>query len=204
MKNCEVVIDDILIYSSTASDLKETTKVVMDKLKAAGFTLNKEKCEFDKRKIKFIGHIFSEMGDKADPEELGAIKQLKTPTNVTEIQRLMGMVNYVGKLIENLSDLAEPLRLLFLKKTAQHWEAEHNKAVSNIKKALTSLPVLANYDVNKPVKLSVDASSKTLGYCSLQDGRPIAYGIRALTKTQQNYPQNSKGGNGNSVWLYEV
>lgn len=98
-------MDNILIYSNTASDLKETTKVVMDKLKAAGFTLNKEKCEFDKRKIKFIGHIFSEKSDEADPDKLEAIKPLKTPKNVTEVQRLMGMVNYVGKFIENLSDL---------------------------------------------------------------------------------------------------
>lgn len=189
IKNCEVAMDDIFIYSDTAKDLEKTTKIVMDRLTTAGFTLNKSKCEFCKRKVKFLGHLFSEKGVEADTEKIKAIHQLKTPTNVEEVQRLLGMVNYVGKFVKNLSDMTEPLRELLLKATAWHWKAEHDKAVGNIKEALTSLPVLAFYDVNKPVKLSVDASSKALGCGVFQDDRPIAYGTRALTKTQQGYPQ---------------
>lgn len=57
---------------------------------------------------------------------------------------------------------------------------------------MSSPPVLALYDVNKAVTLSVDASSKSLGAALLQDGRPVAYGSRMLTKAEQNYPQIEK------------
>lgn len=114
---------------------------------------------------------------------------MKTPTNVKEVQRLLGMINYVGKFVKNLSQLTEPLRKLLHKETAWHWEAEQEEAVKNIKIAMKSLPVLAYYNVNKPVKLSVDASSTAMGCCLMQNDKPIAYGTRALTKSQQNHPQ---------------
>lgn len=57
---------------------------------------------------------------------------------------------------------------------------------------LTTTPVLGYFDVNKDVKLSVDASSMAMGACLLQDGKPIAYATRALTKAEQNYPQIEK------------
>lgn len=189
IENCEVAMDDIFIYNDSNKELEKTTKIVMDRLKATGLTLNESKCEFMKRKVMFLGHIFSEKGVEADPEKIKAIYQLKTPSNVEEVQRLLGMENYVGKFVKNLSELTEPLRELLLKTTAWHWETEHDQAVANIKKKLTSLPVLAYYDVNKPVKLSVDASGKALGCGLFQEEKPIAYGTRALTKAQQNYPQ---------------
>lgn len=78
------------------------------------------------------------------------------------------------------------------KDTSFVWEVHHEEALKRIKQVLQSPPVLRLYDVNKPVTLTVDASSKNLGAALLQEGQPIAYGARALTKSEQNYPQIEK------------
>lgn len=192
IKNCEIAMDDIFLYAETMEHLESITKEVIDRLRTAGFTLNKEKCEYGKQRVKFLGHIFTAKGMEADNTKIQAIRELRTPTNVKELQRLLGMVNYLGKFIPNLSELTEPLRILLLKETAWHWDHDQQVAFENVKKVLSSTPVLRYYNVNESVKLSVDASSKAIGACLMQRDQPVAYATRALTPAQQNFPQIEK------------
>ena len=52
---------------------------------------------------------------------------------------------------------------------------------------LVSKKYLAYYDVQKPVKIQVDASKSGIGAVLLQDDRPIACASKSLTATQQRY-----------------
>lgn len=190
--SCEIAMDDIFLYAETLEQLRAITKAVVDRLGTAGFTLNKDKCEYEKQRVKFLGHIFSVKGIEADDTKIEAIRELRAPSNVKELQRLLGMVTYLGKFISNLSELTEPLRRLLHKETAWFWDHEQQKAFEEVKMVLSSTPVLRFYDVNKPVKLSVDASSKAIGACLMQEDQPVAFATRALTPAQQNYPQIEK------------
>lgn len=133
-------------------------------------------------RITFLGHIVA-----ADPEKVEAIQAMKTPMNKTELQRLLGTITYLNKFIPKMSELTNPLSLH--KNTSFIWEIHHEEALNKIKHVLQSTLVLRLYDVNKPVTLSVDASSKNLSAALLQEGQPIAYKARALTKSEENYPQ---------------
>lgn len=188
IENCEVAMDDIFIHAPNSEQLKYTENLVIERLTKAGFTLNKQKCEFNKTSMKFLGHIFTVDGYKADDEKIKGIRQLKVPTSVKELQRLLGMVNYLGKFIKKLSELTDPLRNLLHADYVWQWCSEHQQAFENIKETLTTTPVLAYYDVNKSVKLSVDASSKSMGICLMQNDQPVAYATRAFNKSQQNQP----------------
>ncbi|CAG4931717.1 unnamed protein product [Colias eurytheme] len=192
IKNVRVSIDDIFIHAKTKEELRKTVDKVIEILKKSGFKLNKDKCIFEATKIKFLGHIISAKGLEADPGKVEAIQAMKKPTNKTKLQRLLGMITYLNKFIPNMSDLTNPLRDLLHKNTSFTWEIHHEKALDKIKQVLQNPPVLRLYDVNKPVTLSVDASSKNLGAALLQEGQPVAYGARALTKSEQNYPQIEK------------
>lgn len=134
IENCESAADDPLIHAQTLAALRSRTKEVIGRLTEAGFTLNMDKCEFEKEKIKFLGHIFSAEGYEADGDKINAIQRLKAPTTVKELQRLLGMVTYLAKFISNLSEITEPLRVLLLKTTEWHWEAEQQHAFEKIKK----------------------------------------------------------------------
>ena len=72
---------------------------------------------------------------------------------------------------------------------AWHWDKPQQESFDNLKKVLTSTPVLKFYDLNKEVTISVDASSKGLGAVLLQDKQPVAFASRALTETQTRYAQ---------------
>ncbi|XP_025833925.1 uncharacterized protein K02A2.6-like [Agrilus planipennis] len=191
-KNVRVSIDDIFIHARSSEELGKTVGEVIEVMKNSGFKLNKSKCIFEAKRIKFLGHIVSANGLEADPDKVEAIQAMKTPTNKTELQRLLGMITYLNKFIPNMSDLTNPLRDLLHKNTSFTWDFYHKEAFKKIKQLLQSPPVLRLYDVNKPVTLTVDASSKNLGAALLQEGQPIAYGARALTKSEQNYPQIEK------------
>ena len=68
-------------------------------MREAGMTLN-DKCVFSQDRVKFLGHIVSQKGIEIDPEKLEAINKLPQPNNISDLRRLLGMVNHVGKFVE--------------------------------------------------------------------------------------------------------
>lgn len=192
IEGVESSMDDILIHASTEEQLCTTTNVVLTRIHAAGLKLNKEKCLFNKPSVKFLGHLVTQEGLKADPEKLDAVRRLKRPTTKLQLQRVLGTITYLGKFIKNLSSMTEPLRKLLVKDTEWTWDHDQERAFLEIKQTMLSPPVLAYYDVNSKVTLSVDASSKAFGAVLLQNGRPVAYASKSLTKAQEGYPQIEK------------
>lgn len=83
-----------------------------------------------------------------------------------------------------MSDWTNSLRDLLHKNASFEWESHHEEALNKIKQLLQSPTVLGLYDVNNAVNLTVDTSSKYLGAALLQEGQPIAYGARALLKSE--------------------
>lgn len=136
-----------------------------------------------------MGHVLSDKGLEIDETKVDAIKKLKVPKNCEELQRLLGMVNYLGKFVPCLSQLTAPLRILLKNDVAWIWGPEQEQAFKGIKEALSSTPVLRYYDVKEDVTLSVDASSKALGAVLMQKGQPVAYATKSLNSTEQDYPQ---------------
>ena len=72
-------------------------------METAGVTLN-VKCVFSVSEIKFIGHIISKEEIQVDPEKIRAKVNLARPQNVSELRRLLGMTNHVGKFAKNLAE----------------------------------------------------------------------------------------------------
>lgn len=190
--NVEISLDDILIHSTSREGLKRTTKTVLDILQKNGLKLNKDKCVFQKKSLKFLGHIISEHGLKVDLEKVAAIQRLREPSSKKQLQRLLGKFTYLSKFIKNFSDITSPLRELLKKDVEFIWENEHSKALQELKTLICQPPVLKLYDVNKPVKLQVDASSTALGAVLMQSGRPVAYASKSLTECQKRYSQLEK------------
>ena len=58
--------------------------------------------------------------------------------------------------------------------------------------ALSAIPVLAFYDVKKPVVITFDASKSGLGAALLQDNKPVAYATRSLSEAETRYVQIEK------------
>ena len=142
--------------------------------------------------VRFMGHLLTSEGLKADPEKIQAIIGMSQPADITALKRFLGMVNYLSKYMPRLSDMTEPLRRLDDKDVEFQWTNTHTTAMEVIKKAVTATPVLCFYDVSKPVTIQCDASETGLGAVLLQEGQPIKYASRALTDTETRYAQIEK------------
>ena len=188
----ENVIDDILVWGRNREEHDRRLKQVLEKAQEYNLKLSPGKCEFRKPEVTFVGHRLTKEGVKPDPEKVRAVKEMKQPTTVKELQTFLGFVTYLGKFIPNMSTITAPLRTLLEKDTAWHWNAEQESSFQELKSIASSEPVLQYYNAKKPVKLSVDASSTGLGAVLLQDDKPVAYASRALTETQQRYAQIEK------------
>ena len=97
-----VHMDDILIHGRNKEEHDARVRKVLSRLQEAGVTL-KDKCEFSKKRVKYLGHVVSAAGIEVDPSKTTAIRNYPAPTNITELQRFLGMVNQVAKFVRNLA-----------------------------------------------------------------------------------------------------
>jgi hypothetical protein len=139
-----------------------------------------------------VGHIITDSGIKPDNSKIEAIQSMPCPSSRKDLERFLGMINYLGKFIPNLSDITAPLRELLKQDNEWVWLEQHQKAVDQLKNLITSAPVLAFYDVSKPIKVSVDASQEGIGAVLIQSERPVAYASRSLTECEKRYAQIEK------------
>lgn len=73
------------------------------------------------------------------------------------------MVNFVGKLVPNLTEKCSSIKALLYKSKQWIWEAYHEKKFGNLKQLLQKAPGLTFYDSKCQTNLSTDASEKDHG-----------------------------------------
>ena len=179
------LMDNVLVFGHTREEHDTRLMAALERTEAAGVTLNTQKCKFAKDGLRFLGHIISKDGVRADPAKTTAVLQMKPPQDIAELQRFMGMVNQLGKFSPNLAELTEPVRLLLSKKHAWTWNEFQQTAFARVKAELAKPTFLGHYDPTAQTKLSAEASSFGLGAVLLQKvsaaWKPIAYASRSMT-----------------------
>ena len=190
------LMDDIIVFGSNQSEHDAHLTAALKRLEAAGVTLNPQKCEFGKQTLRFLGHVVSSEGIRADPEKTSAIQAMPPPNSVSDLRRFLGMVNQMGKFSPNMAELSQPLRELLSTKRSWTWGPSQDRAFTLIKAELSKPTVLALYDPQANTKLSADASSFGLGAVLLQQvaeaWKPVAYASRSLSDTEKRYAQIEK------------
>ena len=82
----------------------------------------------------------------------------------------MGMAGFYRKFISDFAALTRPLNDLLKKgvKVKEEWSQQHSDAVAKIKLAMTTYPVLRQYDPKRQLHLVTDASDLAVGACIYQ------------------------------------
>ena len=116
-----IFIDDIFFYSKMIKEQERHLRLVLEMLREHKLYAKLSKCEFWLNKIPFIGHIISEKGVTVDPAKVVDIVNWKWPTNVTEIQIILGLAGYYRRFVKNFSRIVGPLSSLTQKKVKFVW-----------------------------------------------------------------------------------
>ncbi|MCG8113721.1 MAG: RNase H-like domain-containing protein, partial [Candidatus Thiodiazotropha taylori] len=195
--NCKNIVDDIIIYADNQEDHDKVLRMVLTRLREKNLTLNKNKCEFNKSELKFMGHILSKNGIQIDEAKVKAVRDAEPTKSANEVLSFLGLVTFCAKFIKNYATTAEPLRKLTRGNVPWEWGPEQQTAFETLKQRLISAEVMAYYNPSAETHLIVDASPCGVAAILNQkqsngDVRPVAYASRTLTPTERRYSQTER------------
>ncbi|KAL7834629.1 hypothetical protein SRHO_G00288760 [Serrasalmus rhombeus] len=196
-------LDDVIVFSATVEQHLERLEEVFSRLQKQSLKVKLSKCRFFQHQVGYLGHVVSAEGVATDPDKIEVVREWKRPGHLAELRSFLGFASYYRRFVEGFAKLAAPLHHLVGKlngprrkgKTppvslAESWNDECECAFQSLKEKLTSAPVLAYADFNKPFVLEVDASHGGLGAVLSQEQegkvRPIAFASRGLRPTERN------------------
>ena len=129
-------------HEEALADHDRNLIALLQRFSERNFKLNKDKFVFKQQKLKYCGHILTSEGILPDPAKVEAITQMPRPRSKTEVRRLLGMINYLGKFLPQLSDISEPLRNLTKEQNQYIWSKVHQDAFNKLTQLISELPPL--------------------------------------------------------------
>ena len=118
---------------------------------------------FGFKRYLFLGHMLSENGISVDPSKVQEVMDWKAPTSVHEVQSFHGLAGYYRRFIPDFSKIAKPMTRLLQKDEKFVWTLECEAVFHTLRTLLTSAPILAQPDIEKPFDVFCDALGTGLG-----------------------------------------
>jgi hypothetical protein len=165
-----VFIDDILIFSKTEEKHEKHLRLVLEKLRSNQLYAKFSKCEFWLTKFAFFGHVISAGGLSVDPSKVKDVLNWMPPMTASEIQSFLGLAGYYHWFIKDFSKIPKPMTKLLEKNKAFEWTTECQASFEEVRKRLTSAPILVLPDLTKKFDIYCDASRRGLGCVLMQEG----------------------------------
>lgn len=131
-----------------------------------------------------------------NPKKTEAIANIKSPTNVTQVQSFLGLASYYRKFVESFATIASPITRLTEKNTSFKWSYECQAAFEELKRRLISEPILTLPDFGQEFTIATDASGVGIGAVLTQkrngEDKPIAFYSKHLSKVERRYSTSER------------
>ncbi|KAK0424202.1 hypothetical protein QR680_008545 [Steinernema hermaphroditum] len=141
-----VYLDDITITAPNAEEHLQRLEEVLKRLQDYGFRVKKEKCEFLRDRVEFLGHTVCNKRISTSPTKVEAMLKMPAPKDLKEVESFLGMVQYYAKFIPQLASMAVPLNALRKKEAKFVWKKEQEDAFQQIRAKLADTKTLTHYD----------------------------------------------------------
>ncbi|XP_029965625.1 uncharacterized protein K02A2.6-like [Salarias fasciatus] len=194
LSGVQCYLDDLLITGPDEQTHLKNLDATLKRLQDYGLKVRKDKCEFFRPSVEYLGHVIDSEGLQTAPSKVKAIVEAPSPTNVSQLRSFLGLLTIYARFVPNLANRLKPLHELLNKSTKWKWTEKCENAFKDVKLALTKSEVLAHFDPKLPIQLACDALPYGVGAVVSQimlsgEERPIAFGLRTLSKAESNYAQ---------------
>ena len=95
-----IYLDDILVFSSSMEEHTHHVRLILSKLREHGLYAKRQKCEFDRNSIEFLGYVISPHGITMDPRTIKSIQEWVMPKRVTDVQSFLCFANFYRRFIK--------------------------------------------------------------------------------------------------------
>jgi hypothetical protein len=161
-RNLEVYVDDIITKSRRRNNLIANLEETFNNLRRFNIKLNLKKCTFGVLQGKLLSYIITERFIKANPNKILAIAEIGLVRNINDIQRLMGCLVALSRLVSRLGECELPLYKLLKKSNSFHWTDETQKALDELKALIFRPLVLASLEPDETLLLYVVATTQVI------------------------------------------
>ncbi|CAN6579371.1 unnamed protein product [Malus baccata var. baccata] len=195
-KIIEVFMDDFSVFGDSFDGCLHNLSLILKRCVETNLVLNLEKCHFMVKQGIVLGHIISENSIEVDKSKIDLVRHLPSPTSVREVRSFLGHAGFYRRFIKDFSKIAQPLCRLLQKEVVFEFTKECTASFNQLKKLLTTAPIIVPPDWSLPFELMCDASDYALGAVLGQrkDKKPhvIYYASRTLNDAQLNYSTTEK------------
>jgi hypothetical protein len=200
IKYAKTYLDDLItLTKGSFSNHMSKLRIILQRLKDAGLKANVEKSKFCAVELEYLGYWITRHRIKPLQDKVEAILRLDPPKTLRELRRVLGLFQYYRNIYKRRSHILAPLTDLVgectpklgknKKKSSKkfEWLPKHQKSFEDYKKVVATEVMLAYPDFLKDFEIFTDSSSRQLGSVITQDGKPLAFYSKKLTKCQMNY-----------------
>src|SRR5579883_2485065 len=201
-RNVEAYVDDVVIKTKDPDDLIADLAATFGSLREYRWKLNPKKCVFGVPSRKLLGFMVSHRGIEANPEKIGAILNMKPSKNIKDIQKLTGCMATLNRFISRLGEKGLPFFKILKKADDFKWTDEADAAFKDLKRYLTSPPVLTAPAKKDKLLLYVAATTHVVSTVIIvereEEGkvfkvqRPVYFISEVLSESKVSYPQVQK------------
>ena len=189
-----VYLDDIYIFSKTIEEHENALEYVFNCLKRKQLFISPTKLKPYAIRFNCLGHTRDENGLRASTDKLELIRNWPMPLSYHNVQRFLGLVEYISRFLPNVSAYTMPLSGMCANGLPFLWRGIHDKCLKTIKaiasQKLSLRPI--NRASKEPIWVVCDACPSGCGayYGQGEDWktmRPAGFMSKKFTDAQRSY-----------------
>ena len=197
--NCEIYIDDIIIWGSTEQEFLNNLKLTLIRLRDFNISLNPEKGKLGLTEVEYVGHVLNQQGLSFSRKKIENVITFRVPNSHKDLKSFLGLTGYFrdhikdyGSMVHELQNIVKPYQANIKIK----WTEEQLRDFRKLQKAIEQCPTLFFIDYNAPIYLYTDASDYGIGaylYQLVDDTeQPIAFLSKTLNSTELKWSTPEK------------
>ena len=185
--------DDLTVFHEEWDTHIATLRLIFGIFRKNNLKGRPKKTEAGFTDVPLLGHHVGDGFLSPAAENVKKFLKIAKPKNKKQVKSILGLVNYYGKFIPNLSTTLKPLQDLITKGAPERiiWTHDCEQALTSVQNSIFNDPKLLLCDIHEQFFVQTDASDSGIGGCLLQkkDGvlRPCLFVSRTLNKHEKNY-----------------